>query len=344
MTSCARTADVDFIERYVLGQMDEAEQASFEEHYFECPDCLAAVQALQAAQTVLREGPPKAETSGRVVEFNAAAVRAKTGEGGAFTPHMQRSGRGRMMSGAAWIGLAAAASLVGVLVWAPWRAAPQPATTIAKGPDNPTLQPPPAPAPGPHPENPQFGTPPAGATTQPSGTGGPGASATAGATKTPANPGLTRPAISLDVLALVVPPPYVALTTRGNENPQGEAFAAAMTKYAAKDYRGAVDGLKPIVESQPDALPAQFFLGISYLALNEPASASAVLNRVASSNVAPFADEAHFYLAKAALGAHDLDRAERELSLAIERQAGPPNEATKLQQSIRIYRREHNQD
>lgn len=34
-------------ERYVLGQLDEAEQASFEDHYVECPRCLEAVEAAQ---------------------------------------------------------------------------------------------------------------------------------------------------------------------------------------------------------------------------------------------------------------------------------------------------------
>src|SRR5690242_19234269 len=97
MTSCARYADLDFVERYVLGQMDEAEQAAFEAHYFECPDCFSAVQAMQTAQTALREAPQAAQasaaptssaptssltsnqTSGRVVEFNAA-MRAKNAD------------------------------------------------------------------------------------------------------------------------------------------------------------------------------------------------------------------------------------------------------------------------
>jgi predicted Zn-dependent protease len=150
--------------------------------------------------------------------------------------------------------------------------------------------------------------------------------------------------INPETLALVIPPPYVPLQTRGGSAASSDAFAAAMTKYAAKDYRGAVTGLKAVTEAQPDAVHAQFFLGISYLVLGEPADASAVLNRVAGSNVAPFADEAHFYLAKAALRAHDLDRAERELSLATERQAGPPNEAPKLLQALRLYRRDSGQN
>jgi anti-sigma factor RsiW len=331
MTSCARYADLDFVERYVLGQMDEAEQSAYEAHFFECPDCFAAVQAMQTAQTALRESPSRSETnpeetntltSGRVVEFRDPAARGKGGESVAVKT-AGSGGSKRMISGAAWIGLAAAASLAGVIVWAPWRgsSSPEPTNTVAQQ-TPPTVTP--TPTPTPPTTEPKID--------QPSGTGA------------AVKPKATRPPISLEALAIVMPPPYVPLQTRGTDTAPGEAFAAAMTKYSAKDYRGAIDALKPIADADPQSIPAQFFLGISHLALNEPAAASAVLNRVATSNIAPYADEAHFYLAKAAIGARDLDRAERELSIAIDRQAGPPSEAQKLQQAIRTYRREHNQD
>jgi hypothetical protein len=369
MTSCARYADLDFAERYVLGQMDEAEQASFEAHYFECPDCFAAVQALQAAQGILRESAPetaaareelaKSATSAdspRVVDFGAHSARAKSAQpaqqaanaagrdsanlsgaslsGAADQPARRSAG----LPGAAWIGLAAAASLAGLLVWAPWRQSPAPGpapdTTVAQ------QRPPVTPDVG-TPKGTQ--TPPVqpntGAASRPSGTGT-GSGAVSRPTPAPA-PG--RPLINLDALALVMPPPYVPLQTRG-EGGQGDGFAAAMARYAAKDYRGAAAGLQPIADAQPDAVHAQFFLGISYLALDQPANASAVLNKVAGSGVSPFADEAHFYLAKAALRARDLDRAERELTLAAERQAGPPGDAQKLLQALRTYRHEHGQD
>lgn len=298
MTSCARYGDLDFAERYVLGQMSEPEQADFEAHYFECPDCFAAVQALQTTQGVLRErdGAP---------QRRAAHAR--------FT--------------AAWVGLAAAASMAALLLWSPWRHADR--------------QPP---APGATPATPDRSvaqqTPPASPST-PSTAEQPPATAQQPPVRTP-----TRPAITLDALAMVTPPPYIPFSTRGRTDQppaQAEAFATAMKRYAAKDYRAAAAGLQPIVDAQPDAIHAQFFLGISYLMQDDTAKATAVLDRVAASGTAPFADEAHFYLAKAALRTHDLDRAERELTLAQQRQAGPPEEAQKLLQALRIYRREHGQ-
>src|SRR5689334_20236708 len=140
--TCARYADLDFVERYVLGQMDEAEQAIFEAHYFECPDCFAAVQALQTAQSVLRENAPQSSpvpqptphatnaAPSRVVDFSTHSARAKNGDHGSARPRGPRW----LASGATWIGLAAAASLAGMLIWSPWRprdAAPQPEGAVA---------------------------------------------------------------------------------------------------------------------------------------------------------------------------------------------------------------------
>jgi TolA-binding protein len=332
--TCARYADLDFVERYVLGQMDEAEQATFEAHYFECPDCFAAVQALQTAQSVLRENAPQSSpvpqpsshgasphatnaAPSRVVDFSTHPARAKNGDHGSGRP----TGPRWLASGATWIGLAAAASLAAMLIWSPWRphdnAPPRPEGAVAQQaaqPPQPAPSIPPQTAPKPEPNT---------------------------APAKPAQPQpQPRPLVSLDALALIAPPPYVPLPTRGVD-PSAAAFASAMTNYSKKEYRAAIEGLKPIVDAQPEATHAAFFLGVSYLASGDAASASAVLNRVAASNVAPFADEAHFYLAKAALRAHDLDRAERELTIANERQAGPAGEAAKLLQSLRTYRREH---
>ncbi len=344
--TCARYADLDFVERYVLGQMDEAEQATFEAHYFECPDCFAAVQALQTAQSVLRENLPQSSpvpqpaphatnaTPSRVVDFSTHPARAKNGDHGPG-----RSGSRWLASGATWIGLAAAASLAGMLIWSPWRRGdvtpPRAEGAVAQQTAQPSESAPsitPQTAPKPEPNTSPAATPSGSGATKP-------ATSAPTPTTTPA-PAQTRPLISLDALALISPPPYVPLATRGAD-PAAAAFASAMTSYSKKDYRAAIDGLKPIVDAQPEATHAAFYLGVSYLAAGDAASASAVVNRVAASNVSPFADEAHFYLAKAALRAHDLDRAERELTIANERQAGPAGEAAKLLQSLRTYRKEH---
>ena len=125
------------------------------------------------------------------------------------------------------------------------------------------------------------------------------------------------------------------LQTRGSANNQAQSFAAAMTRYSAKDFAGAAEQLQPLAEAMPDAAHVQFFLGISQLMSGKPAAAIESLDRAAASGTAPFADEAHFYLAKAAMQTRDLARAERELQIAVEREAGPAGEAAELLRDLR---------
>jgi len=64
--------DDDATARYVAGAMGDEEQERFEDHYFDCPQCLAAVQALQAAARVLAEAP--APAAARLAPARAVAA------------------------------------------------------------------------------------------------------------------------------------------------------------------------------------------------------------------------------------------------------------------------------
>ena len=46
--NCQQVRNPDLVEKYVTGQLPEQEMSAFEEHYFGCDDCLAAVQLGQA--------------------------------------------------------------------------------------------------------------------------------------------------------------------------------------------------------------------------------------------------------------------------------------------------------
>ena len=327
--TCARYADIDVAERYVLGQMEEPEQASFEEHFFGCDDCFASVQVLQQMQAALQEQPQavtavstttaaiSTNTSGHVAKFDEARTRTS----GAPRP---ANGSGVRGINPAWWGLTVAATLLlGLLLWqrrAPETEAPP---TIAREADPNTATPTPTPAPPPvQPDQPNQAVPQTPQTSPVTPRSEPA-------------PAPSRPARDIGLLALVVPPPYVPLQTRGTADTPAKAFASAMTRYSAKDYQGAADELRAVAEAQPDAAHVQFFLGISLLMTDKPAEASRALDRAAASGAAPFADEAHFYLAKAALRERDLPRAERELKLAVEREAGPAGEADKLLREVR---------
>ena len=137
-------------------------------------------------------------------------------------------------------------------------------------------------------------------------------------------------------MAAITPPPYVALTTRSETDAAERAFAQAMAHYAAGRYDQAARALGDI---DPALAHAQFFLGMSELMSGRDAQARAAFDRVVRSGAAPYADEAHFYLAKAALRLKDLDTARRELRVAIDREAGPRGEAARLLGELKALQR-----
>jgi len=139
---------------------------------------------------------------------------------------------------------------------------------------------------------------------------------------------------SLERWAAVVPPQYVALTTRSGSDQESDAnsqtFDEAMAHYSAGRHRQAADGLQVLADRAPTAAHVHFFLGISELMSGNVARARGALQRSADAGVSPYSDEAHFYLAKAALRAGDLTAAARELEIAVDREAGPDGDAARL--------------
>ena len=108
-----------------------------------------------------------------------------------------------------------------------------------------------------------------------------------------------------------------------------------MAHYSAGRYLEAASGLQVLADQAPPAGHVDFFLGISELMADNVSRARAALQRSAESGVNPYADEARFYLAKAALRAGDLMAATRELEIAVGREAGPEGEAAKLLADLR---------
>jgi TolA-binding protein len=151
----------------------------------------------------------------------------------------------------------------------------------------------------------------------------------------------TQPSIDdqLTRLAIVTPPPYVALTTRSDATEDERAFEQAMTHYAAGRYAEAARVLGAVAARTPSLAHVQFFLGISELMEGRAEPARTALQRVVRSGAAPYADEAHFYLAKAALRLKQVEAARRELRVALDREAGPPGEAATLLGELKSIQR-----
>lgn len=79
MTNCKMNPAEEYVESYLQGTLAEVEAQEFEEHFFDCPVCLAKVEALQAVTHALRNqprNPPKAPIPWpiRVAAFSAIAA------------------------------------------------------------------------------------------------------------------------------------------------------------------------------------------------------------------------------------------------------------------------------
>src|ERR1700756_439895 len=69
MNDCIGAPAHERLEQYVEGTLPETEAQKFEEHFFECPTCLAELQALQAAQEQLRRHPVSVTPRARILTW-----------------------------------------------------------------------------------------------------------------------------------------------------------------------------------------------------------------------------------------------------------------------------------
>ena len=54
---CVRITDELVMEKYLLGNLGDSEREAFEQHFFECDECFARLEALQGARQVLAAEP-----------------------------------------------------------------------------------------------------------------------------------------------------------------------------------------------------------------------------------------------------------------------------------------------
>ena len=145
--------------------------------------------------------------------------------------------------------------------------------------------------------------------------------------RTPAAvPTTTEPnstALRLAVLAMVTPPPYLPITTRGRE--AAARFDRAMEAYAKQEWTSASRGLAGL-----DSAEATFYKGIADLMRGDAAAAEAAFEATQASGLQPYARESRFYLGKAALVRGDLAQARVRLADAQAQTAGPRGEAARL--------------
>jgi len=82
MTHCTGAPAELLLERYIQGTLPDSEAQQFEEHYFDCPVCLAQVEAMQAVRSHLAQipvdqiqaGNPPAKTRARLIPWPKVAA------------------------------------------------------------------------------------------------------------------------------------------------------------------------------------------------------------------------------------------------------------------------------
>jgi tetratricopeptide (TPR) repeat protein len=123
----------------------------------------------------------------------------------------------------------------------------------------------------------------------------------------------------IDQLAsLGQPPLYLPSTIRGAKSqPALELFAKGMREYANQKYQDAVPLLESAARLDPDHLPTAFYLGISYLILDQPDAGIPWLVKVVRADPNPYAEESHWFLSKAYFKKGNLDEAGRELEAVV---------------------------
>ena len=206
-------------EQYVAGSMPEPERTSFEDHFFACEDCFQTVQALETARGVLvgNAFPQIGHTTG------------------GFLRGSRRGLPLRWMAAAATVivivglGVIVRRGLNPIGVPSRTEAVPEAiaATQVAAS------------------------TSPAPAVSVPAPNTVPGP-----ASQSPARPNPPRPTSEgrLERWARVVPPQYVALTTRSAQDPDADEssrrFAEAMAHYSAGRYSEAAAGLQVLADAR----------------------------------------------------------------------------------------------
>lgn len=129
------------------------------------------------------------------------------------------------------------------------------------------------------------------------------------------------------------PPPYVPWTIRGAKGKQAsEMFQKGMKEYGQQKYQEAVPFLEDAARQDPDHLPTAFYLGISYLMIDQPDQCVQWLSNVVHSEPNPYAEESHWYLSKAYFKKLNLDAARRELEAVVDLNGAYASEAKKALQ------------
>ncbi|MBZ5506988.1 MAG: tetratricopeptide repeat protein [Acidobacteriia bacterium] len=334
---CQRIADGELVEKYLNGRLDPALQDDLEIHLLSCPHCLAHAETLKTIRaglaTVPQEAPGAAArkfwTSGWGRVGIAAAVLILVAAGVYLFRQSSRKPAQTANTPTEVPPNTPVAPRPRNEAGSEQHASDHPAQRAEKKNPRPEIKPG---RDSREAEGPKVMPETQVATSHPT----PVPSSTpSNARKEPASPGMSEEgAVELYRLAAVQAPPYTFNQPGGSTGPGTEPgakpsssfssmtgpgrafFQQAMLAYVEGHYEDAAHLLEKTVQSQPRAVPANFYLGVCRLLQGHPSESVAPLKEVLAAPASSFTQSAHFYLAKAYLQMSQLEDAEREMQAA----------------------------
>jgi len=148
-------------------------------------------------------------------------------------------------------------------------------------------------------------------------------------------PSISPSSPSLEQLASVEPPPYLATTLRAVQDQAHEQFRIAMQNYSKGDYANAIPGIRAALKVDPKALSFNFYLAACYLLTGQTDPAITFFRKTIALGDPTYSEQSHFYLAKAYLKKQDVAGAEDELEATISFHGGKETEAGEILRQLR---------
>ena len=263
---CTEIIEQDVVERYLLYDLNESEQDTFERHYFECKDCFERLCAARAVQEAHH---------GEVTGPKASPLRY----------------RGGLRN---WTAAVTVLVLVLGAVYATLRYRKSQNLNLVQV---------------------SRGEAP-------------------GVARNQVPPLASTDSSIVSELGRIDPPPYSPVVLRGSQDQSIARFQKAMQHYLQKDYASPIPGLQEVLQIDPDAPNANFYLGACYLLVDKTDLAIPRFQKTISLHELDYEEQAHFYLAKALIRKNDLIGAKAELDRTIQLHGDREDEARNLEQLL----------
>lgn len=128
----------------------------------------------------------------------------------------------------------------------------------------------------------------------------------------------TQESVLIELSSIGEVPPYLPSTMRSGVSVRTlEEFQQGMEEYQKRNYEEAIAPLLRAIQLNPQHSPSRFYLGIAQLKTHRVDEAIAQLSRLIEPDSNPYAEEAHWYLAKAYFGKKDLASGRQQLEAVV---------------------------